>query len=170
MTPAVFRQLVERLRGYVSSQCQCGLLDLIRTGYRYPPDFQAASFCCSGIALHSGCCSARRARLGDLVELAGLDVIDEAVNRDVFRHQGMTANSLDILGDAFGVVIEGVPVDVVTGDGAAAVLRIRRAARLINNPRRTKIGHVEAFPVLHMRSLPKSATSARLSPFFLCRK
>src|SRR5258706_13771866 len=37
----------------------------------------------------------------------------------------MTANSLDILGDAFGVVIEGVPVDVVTGDGAAAVLRIR---------------------------------------------
>ena len=23
-------------------------------------------------------------------------------------------------------------------------------ARLINNPRRTKIGHVEAFPVLHM--------------------
>ena len=36
----------------------------------------------------------------------------------------MTANSLDILGDAFGVVIEGVPVDVVTGDGAAAVLRI----------------------------------------------
>src|SRR5712671_4228746 len=31
------------------------------------------------------------------------------------------------------------------------------AARLINNPRRTKIGHVEAFPVLHMRSLRKSA-------------
>src|SRR5258705_859143 len=30
-------------------------------------------------------------------------------------------------------------------------------ARLINNPRRTKIGHVEAFPVLHMRSLRKSA-------------
>jgi hypothetical protein len=100
-------------------------LDLIRTGYRYPPHFQAAAFCCSGIALHSGCCSARRARLGDLVELAGLDVIDETVNRDVFRHQGMTANSLDILGDAFGVVIEGVPVDVVTGDGAPDVLRIR---------------------------------------------
>src|SRR5258707_14012949 len=30
-------------------------------------------------------------------------------------------------------------------------------ARLINNPRRTKIGHVQAFPVLHMRSLRKSA-------------
>src|SRR5713226_6886897 len=30
-------------------------------------------------------------------------------------------------------------------------------ARLINNPRRTKIGHVEAFPVLHMRSLRKTA-------------
>ena len=30
-------------------------------------------------------------------------------------------------------------------------------ARLINSPRRTKIGHVEAFPVLHMRSLRKSA-------------
>src|SRR5258708_4334018 len=30
-------------------------------------------------------------------------------------------------------------------------------ARLINNPRRTKIGHVEAFPVLHVRSLRKSA-------------
>src|SRR6266853_6021298 len=30
-------------------------------------------------------------------------------------------------------------------------------ARLINNPRRTKIGHVEAFPVLHMRWLRKSA-------------
>src|SRR5258706_7690353 len=30
-------------------------------------------------------------------------------------------------------------------------------ARLINNPRRTKIGHVEDFPVLHMRSLRKSA-------------
>jgi hypothetical protein len=30
-------------------------------------------------------------------------------------------------------------------------------ARLINKPRRTKIGHVEAFPVLHMRSLRKSA-------------
>lgn len=30
-------------------------------------------------------------------------------------------------------------------------------ARLINNPRRTKIGHVEAFPVLDMRSLRKSA-------------
>src|SRR6476620_7040401 len=29
-------------------------------------------------------------------------------------------------------------------------------ARLINSPRQTKIGHVEAFPVLHMRSLPKS--------------
>src|SRR5258706_7375648 len=41
------------------------------------------------------------------------------------------------------------------------------AARLINNPRRTKIGHVEAFPVLHMRSLRKSATSGRLRLFFL---
>src|SRR5258705_117214 len=30
-------------------------------------------------------------------------------------------------------------------------------ARLINNPRRTNIGHVEAFPVLHMRWLRKSA-------------
>src|SRR5258708_31292878 len=30
-------------------------------------------------------------------------------------------------------------------------------ARLINNPRRTNIGHVEDFPVLHMRSLRKSA-------------
>ena len=30
-------------------------------------------------------------------------------------------------------------------------------ARLINSPRRSKIGHVEAFPVLHMRSLRKSA-------------
>src|SRR5260370_9387217 len=30
-------------------------------------------------------------------------------------------------------------------------------ARLNKNPRRTKIGHVEAFPVLHMRSLRKSA-------------
>ena len=30
-------------------------------------------------------------------------------------------------------------------------------ARLINNPHRTKIGHVEAFPVLRMRSLRKSA-------------
>ena len=30
-------------------------------------------------------------------------------------------------------------------------------ARLIDSPRRTKIGHVEAFPVLHMRSLRKSA-------------
>src|SRR5258708_23357192 len=30
-------------------------------------------------------------------------------------------------------------------------------ASLINNSRRTKIGHVEAFPVLHMRSLRKSA-------------
>src|SRR5258706_1092300 len=30
-------------------------------------------------------------------------------------------------------------------------------ARLINNPRRTKIGHVEAFPILHMRSLRKRA-------------
>src|SRR5260370_42058870 len=29
--------------------------------------------------------------------------------------------------------------------------------RLINNPRRTNIGHVEDFPVLHMRSLRKSA-------------
>src|SRR5712664_3907968 len=41
------------------------------------------------------------------------------------------------------------------------------AARLINNPRRTKIGHVEDFPVLHMRSLRKSATSGRLRLFFL---
>src|SRR5258705_13999786 len=30
-------------------------------------------------------------------------------------------------------------------------------ARLINNPRRTNIGHVEDFPVLHMRWLRKSA-------------
>src|SRR5260370_4931161 len=30
-------------------------------------------------------------------------------------------------------------------------------ARLINNSRRTKIGHVEDFPVLHMRSLRKTA-------------
>src|SRR5258706_2077814 len=30
-------------------------------------------------------------------------------------------------------------------------------ARLINNPRRTNIGHVEDFPVLHMRLLRKSA-------------
>src|SRR5260370_10895482 len=30
-------------------------------------------------------------------------------------------------------------------------------ARLINNPRRTKIGPVQVFPVLHMRSLRKSA-------------
>src|SRR5258708_4723356 len=30
-------------------------------------------------------------------------------------------------------------------------------ARLINNSRRTKIGHVEDFPVLHMRSLCKTA-------------
>src|SRR5258705_1289468 len=30
-------------------------------------------------------------------------------------------------------------------------------ARLINNPRRTNIGHVEDFPVLHMRSYRKSA-------------
>src|SRR5258707_5119997 len=30
-------------------------------------------------------------------------------------------------------------------------------ARLINNPRRTNIGHVEDFPVLHMRSIRKSA-------------
>ena len=30
-------------------------------------------------------------------------------------------------------------------------------ARLINNPRRTNIGHVEAFPVLDMQSFRKSA-------------
>src|SRR5258706_978199 len=33
-------------------------------------------------------------------------------------------------------------------------------ARLINNSRRTKIGHVEDFPVLHMRSLRKTAMSS----------
>src|SRR5260370_35077358 len=38
-----------------------------------------------------------------------------------------------------------------------ATARGRLGARLINNSRRTKIGHVEDFPVLDMRSLRKTA-------------
>ena len=42
---------------------------------------------------------------------------------------------------------------VASSDGKGKTM----GARLINNPRRTNIGHVEDFPVLHMRSLRKSA-------------
>jgi hypothetical protein len=42
-------------------------------------------------------------------------------------------------------------------DPDGTLIAVIELSRLINSPRRTKIGHVEAFPVLHMRSLRKSA-------------
>ena len=77
---------------------------------------------------YAQCALRRLADLGrfrDLVDLAGLHIIDVAVDRDVFRHQRMRTDARDVLRDAFLLILDRVPLDEVAGRAAAAMLRVR---------------------------------------------
>src|SRR5258708_18729133 len=54
-------------------------------------------------------------RFGNLDELAALDVVDVAVDRDAFRYQRVAANARNIIHNALRKVADGVPLYEFSG-------------------------------------------------------
>ena len=89
--------------------------------------------CSRGAAAREGmgsCCSAGRGRAGDLVEAAGRDVVEVAVDRDPGRDERVRADPSDVVDDALRGVGDGEPVDVAAFLGAGSGADIPKPWRL----------------------------------------
>jgi hypothetical protein len=71
-----------------------------------------------------GCRLPGSRRLGNLIYFARFYIVDKAVDRNMLGNERMIANPSNILCYAFRIVLKCMPMDVMTGYGAAAMLRV----------------------------------------------